>query len=69
MIVCSLDQIKEAWAEYGSKTVLKILKDGKWKMVEMPKGGLKNISATKASVVKIKDVMSFPKFLETVYHG
>ena len=69
MIVYSLNQIKEAWAEYGSRTVLKVLKDGKWKVTEIPKGGLKNISATKASVVKIKDVMSFPKFLETVYHA
>jgi len=66
--VYTQDQIKEAWAEYHTKKVMKILKDGKWTVHKL-KPGLRNIEGTKASIVTVNEVMGFPKFLETVYSG
>ena len=63
--VYTSDQIKEAWDSYQSMKVLKVLKDGKWKVYKNI--SVSRIDATKAEVVKINTVMSFPKFLEKEY--
>jgi len=63
--VYTSDQIKEAWDSYQSMKVLKVLKDGKWKVYKDI--SVARIDATKAEVVKINTVMSFPKFLEKEY--
>lgn len=60
--------IEEAWGDYITKKVLKLLVDGKWKyrLVEeqVSRGA---VNATKAEVVTINKVMGFPKFLKKYY--
>lgn len=63
--VYSLDQIKDAWKEYQEAKVLRVLIAGKWKLRPLTAAG-GNIEATKAEVVKLRDHVSFPKFLEKV---
>ena len=62
--VFTISQIKERWEAYLSAKGWRVLKEGKWKLqFKSPDltGG-----ATKAEMVKIKDYMSFPKYLEDI---
>lgn len=60
--VFTIGQIKDAWTEYQEKKAWRVLRDGKWKLY------LKNPDTTdgttRAEMVKLKDHMSFPKYLE-----
>lgn len=58
-----LDQIKKAWAEYRTKKVLRVLKNGKWESRPVVMA-LKHVDGVRAQVVLIKDTMSFPEYLE-----
>jgi len=57
-----MDIIKDAWIEYKKRQVLKVLKDGKWEIRPLSKST--DLSGTRAEVVKLHTVMSFPKYLE-----
>ncbi len=62
--VFTISQIKERWTEYQDKKCWRVLREGKWKLyLNRPNT---TAGATRAEMVKIKDHMSFPKFLEAV---
>ncbi len=58
--------IKDAWKDYTTKKVLKMLIKGEWviKPLDEHKGP---VAATKAEVVVISKTMGFPKFLRKYY--
>jgi len=59
----TLPQIKELWNKYRDINGLRILKDGRWKyLFGHQKQDL--IGATRAEVVQLSQVMSFPEYLE-----
>lgn len=60
----NLKDIKILWEKYESKTVLRVMREGKWKTILLKGKGIPRITATQAKVVKLKDIMSFPKYLE-----
>lgn len=61
------NQIKEAWKDYKSRRVMKVLKQGKWQYHELNGKGLPHVEGVKASVVTMSDVLEFPTFLEKEY--
>jgi len=63
----TLKDIEALWKGYDCETVLRILKEGKWQTMQILKGkGIPRIAATRAKVVKVKDVMSFPEYLKRI---
>jgi hypothetical protein len=70
-------QIEEAWLEYKTRQTLRVLKDGKWKIyvTDGPTNRVESLfmtgpqlnDATRAELVKISTVMSFPKYLKGHY--
>ena len=61
----TIEIIKDAWTEYKTKNVLRVLRDGKWKT--MPSTDVDKIKGTRAEVVSVSVVVSFPEFLEENY--
>lgn len=59
------DTLIEAWKDYTTRKVLRVLRDGKWH-VQPFKAGVK-IEGTSAMVVTIDKVMGFPRFLSKYY--
>ncbi len=66
--VYTLTQIKDAWAEYGKTKVLRTLVKGKWKIQSLDKAA-GHLDATKAAVVNLRDHVTFPVYLEKIYHA
>jgi hypothetical protein len=64
-----MEEIVAAWEEYNSTMALSVLKNGKWVDMAMIDGFMfpKNIEGTRASMKKLRETMSFPKFLETIW--
>ena len=60
-------QIEEAWTEYNAKQVLRVLKDGQWKIYDKTLINPNAIGGTRAELVNLKTVMSFPKYLKKHY--
>ena len=64
-------QIEEAWAEYKEKRVTRVLKDGKWTVHDFAVNSLTLphylAGATRSELVKLKTIMSFPKYLKKHY--
>ena len=60
----TLKDIETLWKDYETKKVLRVLKDGKWETIPLKGTGIPHVAATQAKVVKIMDVMSFPKYLK-----
>lgn len=58
----TLDQIDALWGLYVSAKVLKVLEQGEWKYRKIEEG-MRHIAGTKAEVVKLKDVISFPEYV------
>ena len=59
----TLPEIKELWDKYQDTSGLRILKDGRWKYVfSNQKQHL--INATRAEVVRLAQVMTFPEYLK-----
>jgi len=54
--------IEKAWDKYQHHRVLRVLKDGKWRIQSL--GDSNQIDGVRAEVVKISSVMGFPKYLE-----
>ena len=62
----ALEIIQDAWAEYKARSVLRVLKNGKWEI--LPLGhDMDQIEGTRAEVVKLSTVQGFPKYLEENY--
>ena len=59
----TLLDIKDLWNKYEKVSGLRILKDGKWKYIF---GNQKQelINATRAEVVQLSQVMTFPDYLK-----
>jgi hypothetical protein len=55
-------QIKETWDEYQKAKAWRILREGKWKLYT--KSPDTTNGATKATMVNVKDHISFPKYME-----
>jgi len=58
----TIDQIREQWGAYKEAYGYRVLREGKWKLyMKAPDltGGV-----TKCEMVKIRNHMSFPKYLE-----
>jgi len=60
-------QVEDTWIDYQQKTVLRVLKDGKWKVYDQDK--IDKIDGTRAEIVKLKTVLSFPAYLKRVCSG
>jgi hypothetical protein len=59
----SPSDIDAAWEAYSTRTVLRILRGGKWYTEPLdgrPRGAFEG---TSAGIKQLKDVMSFPEFL------
>ncbi len=64
-------QIEEAWTDYNTEQILRVLKDGKWTAYDETgnpdlRAYLQD-GATRAELVNLKTVMSFPKYLKKHY--
>lgn len=60
--VFTMSQIKDLWEGYQGKKAWRVLRNGKWKLYT--KNPDTTGGATRAEMVKLKDHMSFPKYLE-----
>ena len=60
--VFTLDQLKERWEDYKEAMAWRVLREGKWKVYT--KRPETTDGATRCEMVKIKEHMSFPKYLE-----
>ena len=61
--VYTLPQIKELWEAYQNAKAWRVLREGKWKIYR--KSPNIEDGVTKCEMIKLKDKMSFPKFMET----
>ena len=59
----NLTEIKVYWDTYWKTTGLRYLTNGKWKYDFSGKPP-KHINATKAELVRLRNFITFPKFLE-----
>lgn len=62
----SIEFLESAWKDYTTKKVLKMLIKGKWVIKPLDEHG-GPVAATRAEVVVISKVISFPKFLRKYY--
>ena len=62
----SLGDIEKAWSQYSESSAFCVMKDGKWMNTPLINGAVPaaTAGATAAKVRFIKDVMTFPDFLE-----
>ena len=60
----TLKDIEVAWKKYESESVLRVMKEGKWKTIPLKGRGIPRITATQAKVAKLKDIISFPEYLK-----
>jgi len=60
-----LTRTPEEFKEFSNTKVFRVLREGKW--VVLPLKGAQNIDGTRAEVVPVKSVMSFPKYLKAKY--
>jgi len=58
----TIDQIREQWTKYKDAFGYRVLRDGKWKFY-MRKPDLSGCP-TRCEMVKVRNYMSFPKYLE-----
>jgi hypothetical protein len=58
------DELKVFWADYSQKKCMRILKDGSWLIVPMNTQRQMHIAGTKAEIVPLKLVKTFPEYLE-----
>jgi hypothetical protein len=58
----TISQIKDLWNDYQTAKAWRVLRDGKWKVYK--KAPDTTDGATSAEMIRIKDHVSFPKFLE-----
>lgn len=66
--VYTLSQIKEYWDAYRARKAWRMLKDGKW-VLKLTAPALDGAAVTRAEMVKLRDHVSFPKYLETLKNG
>lgn len=57
----SLDELKVLWPSYDKAKTMRVLRDGKWEVTES-RGMIPG--ATRAEVIPLKQVRTFPEWLE-----
>jgi hypothetical protein len=60
----SLTELKIYWDDYSAKKVMRVLKDGVWEVVPLDKRNQSLIASTRAEIVPLKKVQTFPEYLE-----
>ena len=60
-----LSDLRTLWEKYISITGIRMLVNGKWQY-NFDVKHIKNIDAARAEICMLKDVMTFPKYLETL---
>jgi hypothetical protein len=64
----SMQEIQRAWDAYSNKQALRVLKNGKWEVTVLNGGPMPRVSdAVRAETVPLKQVQSFPTFLEETW--
>lgn len=63
----TIELLEEAWKDYTTRKVLKMLINGKWVVKSLDEHKKSPITATRAEVVVISKTMGFPKFLRKYY--
>uniref|UniRef100_A0A6H1ZG78 Uncharacterized protein n=1 Tax=viral metagenome TaxID=1070528 RepID=A0A6H1ZG78_9ZZZZ len=56
----TIGEIREKWSEYKLALGYRVLVDGRWAIVKK----LDTSGATRAEMIKVKDHVSFPEYLE-----
>lgn len=59
----TINQIEKHWAKYEKARVMKVMRGGKTELVEMKGAGIPRLQATRASIVNLSTVISFPEYL------
>lgn len=59
----SMEELKSLWPSYDKAKVMRVLKDGVWEITE---GRGMIPGATKAEIVPMKQVKTFPEYLESL---
>ena len=62
-----MPEIKQAWGVYEKLKILRVLVNGKWETRPLDLVGKKSISATRAAMKDVSDVMDFPEYLEKLW--
>lgn len=58
-----LKYVDALWKQYKSKRVIRVLKAGKWEIIEVNGHGVPAITGTRAESKDLKDIMDFPEFM------
>jgi hypothetical protein len=61
-----MDEIKSAWQEYRRTKAMAVLDKGEWRFEVLTGQVLTKIEGTKAEVRWVRDIYSFPEYLEKV---
>jgi hypothetical protein len=69
MEVYNEQQIQSAWQDYITDKIVEIKRNGKKEYKEFKPGWMDRVDGTRAKVVQICKVMSFPKYLKKVFNG
>jgi hypothetical protein len=63
----AIDQIEKAWREYDDAKAMRYLVNGKWEhIIIFPGKVLPRIEATRAEMVPLYKVMTFPEYLRSL---
>lgn len=62
----TMAEIKTYWDDYSTKRVMRTLTNGVWEIVPDNKRNQHLIASTRAEIVPLKKVQSFPEYLESL---
>ena len=62
-MIFTINQIEEAWKRYCNMQVLRVLKNGQWRIKILNGQGIPRVDATRAEVKTMRDVYDFPEYL------
>jgi hypothetical protein len=63
-MIFTMAEIKTYWDDYSTKKVMRVLNNGEWELVPLEKRNQSLIASTRAEIVPLKKVQSFPEYLE-----
>ncbi len=63
-MIFTMAEIKTYWDDYSTKKVMRVLNNGEWELVPLEKRSQSLIASTRAEIVPLKKVQSFPEYLE-----
>lgn len=58
-----MSDIERLWKQYKNKRVIRVLRGGKWEIIEVDGHGVPAITGTRAESKDVKDIMDFPEFI------